>query len=458
MLPEPLIPMQTLQQLRAGELAGARQLKLQENLDEFPAEIFSLAESLEVLDLSGNQLNHLPQDFARLHKLRVLFCSGNPFRELPAVLGQCPQLEMIGFKSCQIELVPSPALPAGLRWLILTDNRITALPEQIGHCARLQKLMLAGNRLTGLPDALANCRQLELLRLSANQLPGLPRWLFDLPRLAWLALSGNPMTLRLERRVAARHPLPVIDWSQIKLDQRLGEGASGVIYRALWHASDQNVPVAVKLFKGAVTSDGLPQSELAACLAAGRHHGLIPLLGEISGHPQQQGVVMALIDPSFRVLAGPPSLASCTRDVYPADTCLDVAQIVRIATDIADATLHLHQRGMIHGDLYAHNILHHPGEGALLGDFGAASILPQDVPLAAASAIEMRAFGCLLQELGQYCDWADEAHQQRWLQLAALCLAPDPAARPDFALVLRQLRGWQAARPIVQHRFSHSRP
>jgi serine/threonine protein kinase len=130
-----------------------------------------------------------------------------------------------------------------------------------------------------------------------------------------------------------------------------------------------------------------------------------------------------------------------------------------IAQQMASVAVHLHGHGILHGDLYGHNILHDARGGALLGDFGAASFYAPGSSLGAAlERLEVRAFGCLLQELGQYCDWADEAHQQRWLQLAALCLAPDPAARPDFALVLRQLRGWQAARPIVQHRFSHSRP
>ena len=92
--------MNTLEQLRSGELAGSRRLKLACGLNAFPREIFDLAETLEILDLSGNALSSLPDDLPRLHKLRILFCSDNPFTELPAVLGQCLQLSMIGFKAC----------------------------------------------------------------------------------------------------------------------------------------------------------------------------------------------------------------------------------------------------------------------------------------------------------------------------------------------------------------------
>jgi 23S rRNA-/tRNA-specific pseudouridylate synthase len=131
--------------------------------------------------------------------------------------------------------------------------------------------------------------------------------------------------------------------------------------------------VAVKLFKGAVTSDGWPHSEMAACIAAGAHPTLIAAQSRIDGHPEgTEGLVMALVDPSFRTLAGPPSLASCTRDVY-ADDARNGPPIValRIARDIASAMQHLHARGILHGDLYAHNILWNAQGGGRLGDFGA---------------------------------------------------------------------------------------
>ena len=45
--------MLTLEQLRAGKLAGARHLKIACGLERFPREIFDLADTLEILDLSG---------------------------------------------------------------------------------------------------------------------------------------------------------------------------------------------------------------------------------------------------------------------------------------------------------------------------------------------------------------------------------------------------------------------
>jgi Protein tyrosine and serine/threonine kinase/Leucine rich repeat len=436
----------TLEQLRAGQLIGARQLKLACGLNEFPREIFDLADTLEVLDLSGNALTTLPDDLPRLGKLRIFFASNNPFTELPDVLGQCSQLSMVGFKANRIRTVSGQALTPQLRWLILTDNELEALPADIGRCAQLQKLMLAGNRLRGLPEELAACSRLELLRLAANQLSELPPWLLRLPRLSWLAYAGNPFSEALETAALSDTPIADIQWDALKLEQPLGEGASGVIYRAQLRDERDGAlrPVAVKLFKGAVTSDGLPDCEMAACIRAGDHANLIPVTGKLQDHPAgAHGLVMELIDPQFANLAGPPSLASCTRDIYDAGARFDPASVLGIAQGIAAAASHLHQRGVMHGDLYAHNILHGGQERVLLGDFGAASFYATDESNTgiALQRLEVRAYGCLLEELIDRCDGLDaQAHlAAKLVALKDECLSDDIDSRPLFGEIVARL-------------------
>jgi hypothetical protein len=428
--------MHTLAQLRAGELTGVRRLDLAAGLTEFPEEIFTLADSLEVLNLSGNQLSSLPLDLGRLHQLQVIFCSDNQFTSLPAVLGQCPQLTMVGFKANKIRTVPGAALPPRLRWLILTDNELESLPPEIGQCGDLQKLMLAGNQLTVLPAELAQCSRLELLRTAANQLTELPAWLLALPRLSWLAYAGNPFDAKAEAAVVARHPMGNIAWPELALEQQLGEGASGVIYRASWQRAGLGAKaVAVKIFKGAVTSDGLPHSEMLACIGAGPHPSLIAVEGKISQHPTgAEGLVLELIDPAYGNLAGPPSLATCTRDVYAPGTTFTLAAAVRLAHSIASAAAHLHAQGILHGDLYAHNILAKPTGEALLGDFGAASFFDVVSPEALfLQRLEARAFGCLLEELLAHCPTGDAGALAALTDLQRRCTQPVVAERPLLA-------------------------
>ncbi|WP_395598404.1 leucine-rich repeat-containing protein kinase family protein [Pseudomonas sp. A1437] len=435
--------MHTLAQLRAGELSGITRLDLSCGLTEFPAEIFDLADTLEILNLSGNALSCLPDDLHRLTRLRVLFCSDNQFTALPACLGQCTALTMIGFKANRIADVPGAALPPLLRWLILTDNCIDTLPSELGERAHLQKLMLAGNRLQSLPSSLSHCHRLELLRIAANQLTELPHWLLTLPSLTWLAYAGNP--LETEADAAALEATPQIDWSALRLEQQLGEGASGVISRATWQRADGAVtPVAVKLYKGEMTSDGSPLHEMNACITAGLHPNLIRIEGRIHGHPDgQQGLVMQLIDPSFANLAGLPSLASCSRDVYADDRRFSAQVALRIAMGIASAAEHLHQQGITHGDLYGHNILLNDQGDCLLGDFGAASFhsTTDSMETRALQRIEVRAFGVLLGELLARIDSGLSNERREGLEeLARRCSQADVLGRPGFSEVLEVLQ------------------
>ena len=465
-MPAALSDLERLQHLREGRLGGLKRLDLSCGLSEFPPEIFALADSLEILNLSGNLLTSLPDDLHRLHKLRVLFCSDNRFTALPEAIGRCAALRMVGFKANRIARVPPAALHEALRWLILTDNQIETLPDSLGQCTAMQKLMLSGNRLQRLPESMANCQGLELLRIAANRFTELPDWLLALPRLAWLACAGNPWSDAGEAAALAARPMPLIDWHDLQIGHKVGEGASGVIHLGTWQPRQTElpgqhdslgvslpstptsmptqlpmpVPVAVKLFKGAMTSDGLPHSEMIACIAAGAHPGLIGVKGCIVNHPDGgEGLVMTPVDAVFRNLAGPPSFESCTRDVYPEALRFDLPAALGIALAVAGATAHLHARGILHGDVYAHNILWNGQGEALLGDFGAAAFFAvgTEAEKSTASAlqrIEARAFGCLLEELVGRCD-ASRAQSDAILAMSALqhrCLLPEVGDRPLF--------------------------
>lgn len=433
--------MHTLEQLRSGALAGTRRLDLSCGLTELPPEVFGLADTLEILNLTGNRLRELPPDLGRLHRLKIVFCSSNHFTHLPESLGDCPALEMVGFKANRIQQVPAAALPTKLRWLILTDNAIEQLPAELGQRPALQKLMLAGNRLDALPPGLANAQRLELLRLSANRFSTLPGWLTGLPRLAWLALAGNPLGWHR----AAPAPLPRIAWSRLRVAERLGEGASGHIHRVHLDGGDSEA-LALKLFKGAVTSDGLPEHELAACQAAGQHPALCTPSAELGEHPEgARGMLLPLLPPELVNLAGPPSFDSCTRDVYAPGFTLPASAALRVARTMAGALAHLHRRGVMHGDFYAHNILWNPVSGdAMLSDLGGATLLPDDQPALrrALLALDVRAFGCLLEELVAHAQSAGATASlalDRLAGLATACLHTDPAARPEMGEIASHL-------------------
>ncbi len=420
----------TLAALRAGDLAGATRLDLSgADLTQVPPEVLALADTLEVLDLSRTAICALPHDFSRLTRLKVLFASGAPFPALPEVLGDLPALSQVGFRGCGIEEIPGQALPPALRWLTLTDNRIETLPAALGERPALRKLMLSGNRLSALPESLGQARNLELLRIAANRFEAPPAWLADLPALAWLAWAGNPFD--------AHHPVQAaapVAWSDLSVGRALGRGASGDVFEADWNGR----PIALKLFRGAMTSDGLPEREMAACLAAGEHPNLTGALGRIEDHPDgAEGLLMPLLPADWRVLAGPPSLESCSRDVYAADLAFSPDVARRLARDVAAGAAHLHARGLQHADLYAHNVLWDGEQGAaVLSDFGAAAFLPAGEE-GRWTPLDVRAFGLLLGELLDRVVGDEAPAALRALEAA--CVQPDGAARPAMAEVLSTL-------------------
>jgi serine/threonine protein kinase len=259
-----------------------------------------------------------------------------------------------------------------------------------------------------------------------------------MPRLAWLAYAGNPFCEAAEEQAVARNPIQTITWSQLEVRQQLGEGASGVIYQARWQPENSPAAeVAVKLFKGALTSDGLPHSEMAACISAGSHPNLIAVEGKVSNHPAgAEGLVLELISPAYQNLAGPPSLASCTRDVYAPEASFSLDAALQTAAGIASAAKQLHARGIMHGDLYAHNILTTTEGEALLGDFGAACFFTPEAQETsqALQRLEVRAFACLLEELLARCVVAPAppATIEKLWELQERCAQPNVAARPLF--------------------------
>lgn len=397
------------------------------NAPIFPPELFAHADDIEILDMTGGQLQELPHDLGRLNRLRVAFFSDNPLGHVPKALAGCATLEMVGLKSCQISNFDDNALPGSLRGLILTDNNLTKLPPAIGKLSLLQKLMLAGNNITALPAEMSQCRNLQILRLPANKLAAVPAWLWELPKLAWYSDAGNPISYNPQFKVPG-----LIPWQQLQLQAKLGESAKNIVYRAILKTSGQEV--AVKLYGNGVTTDGHPQDEMYASIIAKNHANLIPIIGQITGAPKnQRGLVMELIPPSFSVPGLPPDLTTLTRDVIPKQ--LDLLMIAKILRDVCSALQHLHRQGIMHGDIYAHNLLTSPTGHTYLGDLGAATPYETSTDYGRRERIDVRGFGYLVADILPKVTPTDRAKFEKLCNLRDRCLKAGVKAITRFDTV-----------------------
>ena len=420
--------MHTLEQLCSGELKGIKRLKISENLTSFPTEIFELADTLEILDLGNNSLSSIPKEISKLKKLKIAFFSNNLFTAVPSAFKECESLYMLALKTNQIEAFDEDILPLSISWLILTDNKIKTLPNSIGKLSKLQKCALAGNKISRLPDSMAECKNLELIRLSANNLEVLPSWMLKLPKLSWLAFSGNPCVNSPE----AEHK--ELAYEDLEVKELLGEGASGEIFKA--YSKELKSDVAIKFFKGAITSDGYAKDEMNACISVGEHENLIKVLAKIDTS-ERLGLLLELIPAIFKNLGNPPNFDTCTRDTYEDNKEFTVEEVYTIAKAIASAAAHLHDKGLMHGDLYAHNILINNEFTCYLGDFGAASFYNKQIR--EFEKIEVRAYGCLLDDMLSRCNAKDTTEYRSLDKLRNSCMSEDINDRPFFDEVEKQL-------------------
>jgi len=286
------------------------------------------------------------------------------------------------------------------------------LPDSLGERPRLQKLALAGNKLTELPLTMDKLKNLELIRISANQLAKCPTQLLQLPKLAWFAFSGNPFSYSNHAANSVESTtVPSLPSSSYILKEVLGQGASGVISRAVWTTNQPSFPdeIAVKVFKGEITSDGYPEDELQACLKTGNHKNIVRSLAQVN-EKDYLALVMDLIPERYTNLGLPPSLKSCTRDTFPTGFTLKIEQISKIVMQMEDVFEHLHTNLVCHGDLYAHNTLIDDEANIIFGDFGAASMyhmltIEQQTQI---KRIESRAFNYFRDDLLSICTEKDK--------------------------------------------------
>jgi len=247
---------------------------------------------LKKLELNSNELTTLPSSLEAVSStLEILFLSENNFNAIPEVVGKLNRLRMISLRGNCLTELSSTNLPTSLVWLILTNNKISRIDPNVGKLKGLRKLMLSHNKLTEIPRELGECTNLELVRLASNEIEvSLPEKFLTLPKLAWISLGGNPISK------IPSHRMKIIDRSTVSFDESnvLGKGASGTVYRGVFEGED----VAVKVFKqDSKGSDGKPEDE-AVINSIIDHHFTVSSRGAFlkSDGEVIEGMVMELLE------------------------------------------------------------------------------------------------------------------------------------------------------------------
>ena len=152
-------------------------------------------DSLEVLDLRGNQLHTLPSALRRLQRLTNLNLSRNQLDSLEPSLSILRNLKYMDLSKNNISAIPSQiAELVNLHSLVLSENKLTALPKEVFTLPHLRELNVAKNRITGvlIPSDCAGMTSFRELDASYNALTSLSDSLApELPNLQALDISEN---------------------------------------------------------------------------------------------------------------------------------------------------------------------------------------------------------------------------------------------------------------------------
>jgi len=142
------------------------------------------------------------------------------------------------------------------------------------------------------------------------------------------------------------------------------------------------------------------------------------------------GLILEYISKEYSNLGNPPNFDTCTRDTYAEECSFTSEEILVIAMSISSAAQHLHSKGILHGDLYAHNIMYNQKDHAYLGDFGAASFY--EVGSEQYEKLDVLAFGNLLEDLLTRCSSKDSELLECLTSLQQSAQENDPQKRPLF--------------------------
>uniref|UniRef100_A0A8C8YH20 Leucine-rich repeat and calponin homology domain-containing protein 4 n=1 Tax=Prolemur simus TaxID=1328070 RepID=A0A8C8YH20_PROSS len=132
-------------------------------------------------DLSRNRFPEVPEAACQLVSLEGLSLYHNCLRCLNPALGNLTALTYLNLSRNQLSSLPSYICQLPLRVLIISNNKLGALPPDIGALGSLRQLDVSSNELQSLPAELCSLSSLRDLNVRRNQLSTLPDELGDLP-------------------------------------------------------------------------------------------------------------------------------------------------------------------------------------------------------------------------------------------------------------------------------------
>lgn len=159
----------------------------------------------------------------------------------------------------------------------------------------------------------------------------------------------------------------VISGETLELEEEIGEGANGVVYRVLWNGRE----VAVKRLKGADCEDTIAAFKRETKIFEQlRNPNIVQMFG-VCDQPNNYAIVMEYLSQG--------SLNHLLTEVKKSGTTLDWEKIgFKIAYGVCCGLLYLHTQKVVHADIKSHNVFIDGNNTAKIGDFGLTRYRPRE--------------------------------------------------------------------------------
>lgn len=167
------------------------------NLEAIPDEVWVCGSSARVLDCNKNSIKNIPNEIARLTSLEKLFINANEIVDESIRWEGLTTLKYLTVLSLNHNNLTTLSSALGsltsLRELHVSNNKLSGLPNEIGHLTQLEVLRANNNRISIVSDSTGNCHSLVEVDFSSNFLSELPETFSSLSNLKALYLGNNGM-------------------------------------------------------------------------------------------------------------------------------------------------------------------------------------------------------------------------------------------------------------------------
>ncbi|KAI3660187.1 hypothetical protein MP638_004461 [Amoeboaphelidium occidentale] len=179
----------------------------------------TLAPLIKSLDLSRNNFTQIPEELGRLSSVKIIILSNNKITLFETSQGDeffksWQKLEVLDLGHNQLKCIPSTpswSYLKNLKKLILSSNKLAAVPIEVGLLKNLIEIDLSHNEIEEIPLTICALPDLELLDVSFNNISVVPMEISNLDKMIILRLGHNQIRT-LPSEIFTKNDIKIIDY------------------------------------------------------------------------------------------------------------------------------------------------------------------------------------------------------------------------------------------------------